>query len=218
MIFFVCFVFILDDNEGPTVHIPPMNHHVKHLSPFGPVSQISPMTSYTQLSPVKHLEPQLPTVSAPSESYTTQAHASYGPVASYGVPSVGPFDHVHTILKPYHTSMPAVKHIEPHMNSIVPMHSISPVTTYNPMTSTTLYGPVHSGAQFEHFQNVVKPYPVYIREEQHPSAYVMEQSLPTAPTPPIPPTPPTPSNFWHPETFVYNKPTFTYHNSPGMPI
>lgn len=192
--------------------MPPMSHvnHVTHLSPIGQVPQVSQLTSYTQLSGVKHLEPQIPAVGpTPSASYTTQAHTSYAPITSYHLPTVTPFEHVQTIIKPYHTS--AVKHIEPQMNSIVPMHTISPVTTYNnPMSSATSYAQMSTVNPFEHFQTIVKPYPIYFKEEAHSPQYVVEQ-----PSPP-PPPPAMPSNFWHPDTLVYNKPAFTYHNSPGM--
>lgn len=204
---------MLDDDKGPTAHMPPMSHfnHVTHLSPVGIAPQVSPMTSYTHLSAGKHLDPQMPTVGPPSASYATQTHASYAPMASYHLPTVAPFEHVQTIIKPYHTSMPAVKHIEPQMNSIVPMHSISPVTTYSPMSSAASYAQMSSVNPFEHYQTIVKPYPVYIKEEHHPQpTYVVEQP----PSPP-PPPPSMPSNYWHPDTFVYNKPTFSYHNSPG---
>lgn len=199
----------MDDDEGSTAHMPTINH-VAQLSPIGQVPQVSSVTSYTQLSGVKHLDPQISTVGPPSASYTTQAHASYGPMPSYHLPTVDPYEHVQTIIKPYHTSMPAVRHIAPHMNSIVPMHSISPVTTYNAMSSATPYAQMSSVNPFEHFQTIVKPYPVYFKEEQHPQ-YVVEQ-----PPSPSPPPPSMPSNYWHPDTFVYNKPTFTYHNNgPG---
>lgn len=191
-------------HAGPTAQMPqmPQLNHVNH------VTHLSPIPQYAQLSSVKHLEPQMPTVSQPSASYAPQTHASYAPMASYGLPTVAPFEHVQTIIsnKPYHT---AVKHIEPHLNSIVPMHSIPPVTAYNPLSSAASYAQMSSVAvnPFEHIQTIVKPYPVYIKEEQHSPAYAVEQQPP--------PPPYVPSNFWHPDTFVYNKPTYTYHNSPG---
>lgn len=189
----------------------PQMNHITQLSPVGQVPQISP--AYTQLSAVKNLESQMPTVDTSSATYTTPQN-SHTPMPSYSMPSVAPFEHVQAILKPYHSSLSAVKHIEQQMNSVVPMQSVSPVTAYNPMTSATAYAQMSSVAPFEHIQTIVKPYPVYIKEEQHPPTYVIEQP----PSPPPPPSshPSIPSNFWHPETFVYNKPTFTYHNGPCM--
>lgn len=192
--------------------MPQLNHvnHVTHLSSIGAIPQVSPITSYAQLTAAKHLEPQIPTVNVnpPIASYTPQAHASYTPLASYNLPTV-PFEqHVQTIIsnKPYHS---AVKHIEPHLNSIVPMHSIPSVTAYNPLSSAASYAQMPSVNPFEHIQTIVKPYPVYIKEEPNSPTYAVEQ-------PPPPPPQYVPSNFWHPDTFVYNKPTYTYHNSPGM--
>lgn len=190
--------------------MPQMNHvshvnHVTHLSPIGSVPQVSPVTSYAQLSAAKHLEPQMSTVGTPSASYTPQTHSSYTPTPSYNLPTVVPFEqHVQTIFsnKPYHT---AVKHIEPHLNSIVPVHSIPSVTAYNPLSSAASYAQMSSVNPFEHIQTIVKPYPAYpyyIKEEQQHA-------------PPPPPPSYVPSNFWHPDALVYNKPTFTYHNSPG---
>lgn len=196
-----------------------MNHvnQATQLSPIGHVPQLSQVTSYTQLSGVKNVESQIPTVGSPSASYTTQTHTSYAPVTSYHLPTVTPYEHVQTIIKPYHTSVPAVKHIEPQMSSIVPVHSISPVTAYSPVSSATSYAQMPSVNPFEHFQTIVKPYPVYIKEEQHPPThYIVEQPSSPPPPPPHPPSPAITSNFWHPDTFVYNKPTITYHNGPGM--
>lgn len=217
--FFICLFFLrilsftLDENEGPTAHhhMSALNH-VTHLSPVVPMPQVSSVNSYTPISTVKHLESQISTAVPPGNSYNTQTHTSYAPMASYSLPSVAPFEQVQTVVKPYHTSMPAVKHIEPQMNSIVPMHSVSHVTAYNQLPSATHYAQMQSVTPFEHIQTIVKPYPVYIKEEQHQPAYIVEQSAPS----PSPPPPSVASNFWHPDTFVYNKPTFTYHNSAGM--
>lgn len=237
VLIFISFIFISNDNVGSgsvqTPQIPHMSHmsqmnhvnhvnHVTHLSPVGALPQLSPMHSYSQLSAVKHLEPQLPTVNPTSASFTPQTHASYTPMASYNLPTVAtPYEHVQTIIsnKPYHT---AVKHIEQpsHLNSIVPVHSIPPATAYNPLSSAAAaasYAQMSSVNPYEHFQTIVKPYPIYmqhyfngIKEEQNSPTYAVEQP------PPPPPPQYVPSNFWQPDTFVYNKPTFTYHNSPGM--
>lgn len=202
---FLPFVFILNDNVDSTAPMHPSNH-VTHLSPFGPTPQIYPMISCTQLLSVgKHRKSRLPTVGASSRSYATQTHAAYSP--SYCVPSAAPFEPVRTILKPYHTSVPTVKYIEPQMNSIVPMQSISPVTTYNPMSTATSYAQMPSDAPLEQIQSLL---PIYIKEEQHPLSYIIEQVLPLTPTPHMS------SGFWHPETFVHKKPTFSDHNRPGM--
>lgn len=198
-------------------HVSHVNHanHVTHLSPIGAVPQISPVASYTQLSAAKHLEPhQVPTIGPPTASYSSQTHAPYAPMAAYHLPAGAPYEqHVQTIIsnKPYHA---AVKHIEPHLNSIVPVHSIPSVTAYNPLSSAASYAQMSSVNPYEHIQTIVKPYPtypVYIKEEQqHAPTYAVEQ-------PPSPPPPPSyvPSNFWHPDALVYNKPAFTYPNSPG---
>lgn len=198
-----------------------MNHvshvnHVTHLSPIGAMPQASPVASYAQLSAAKHLEPQLPTVGPPATSYGQPTHASYTPMASYNLPTVAPYEqHVQAIYsnKPYHT---AVKHIEqPHLNSIVPVHSIPSVTAYNPLSSAASYAQMSSVNPYEHIQTIVKPYPAYpyyIKEEQphSPTHYAVEQPPPSPPPPQY-----VPSNFWQPDALVYNKPTFTYHNSPG---
>lgn len=200
-------------------HVSHVNHvnHVTHLSPIGAVPQAPPVPSYAQLSAAKHLEPQMPTIGPPTASYSPQAHASYTPMASYNLPTVAPYEqHVQTIYsnKPYHA---AVKHIEqPHLNSIVPMHSIPSVTAYNPLSSAASYAQLSSVNPYEHIQTIVKPYPAYpyyFKEEQPHSqpTYAVEQPPPSPPPPQY-----VPSNFWHPDALVYNKPTYTYHNSPGM--
>lgn len=153
--------------------------HVTHLAPVTRVSHIAPFAS---LSTVKHIDPDMHSIPSMVPISSIAPYGAMSSVASYS--SISPY-----------TSMSHVKHIEPHVSNVVPISSIASYAPYASMPSVI---------PFEQVQTLVKPFPIYFKDDQLGPTFVVEQH------------PALRSSFWPSDAFPYPKhSTITYHNHPG---
>lgn len=99
----------------------------------------------------------------------------------------------------------------PQINHFAPIAQVQQLAPVQQITQNPIYYQ-QASASTEHHQTIVKPYPIYIKEEQSPVHTVVER---------VEHHPPSESNYWaEPEPVTYHKSinTYSYPSHTGAPL